>query len=287
MLKDKRKIAIAISAIIIICIVIAVVLIPEDNSVSTPSDKDNVEYVDTDGDGIPDSPSNDNNGTDMEDRTPSPNVVYDKDDTVLYDAEDEKILDIAEIANDFDYMTIVKTISETTMTNSGNEEEIISVHMSDIDLIRLKDCTIDRLAVGENDPFTAPRLNFEEVFGFSYKEYDNMFDVQMKVVKEAGIDTDFDGYDFSVIQHEDAEIGFYHITNENLPIIQEIIADIDYDKIIHTECNFNLYEDNDDNFAKRGINYANAVVTYEKDGVQKIRQITYRFMLHREDFGWQ
>lgn len=238
-----------------------------------------------------DSTQNNDTSTPSDDTEVSENVVYDTDGTILYDFEDEKLLGIAECANTFDYLTIVYTINDYTM----NEGIIQSVEknkyiVSDIDMIKGKDYTINSLELKDGeDPFEAPRLNFEEIFGFSYLDYDNTFDIMMKIAKESGINTDFENstpVEFNEALFEDTKEEIFVLNDRNIPIIQEILSSLTYDEVLETVCTYNTYYSDNEKLQGYGINYVSATVTYKLNEETKIREVKYIFGLHFDEGGW-
>lgn len=217
-------------------------------------------------------------------------IVHDEDGSVLYEFEDENLIDIVEYVNTFDYMTFIYYETEYIINNNQTElTDTITHIVSDIDFIKNRDCTIDILKLEDNqDPFTAPRLDFTETFGFDYKKYENAFDIVMKVAKEAGVSTDFENStpaEYNEQMYNEMYRKIYNLNNENLPIIQDIIHSIEYDKILETKCFYSTYYS--DEYKGGQIEYIIATVTYTKDGKTKMREVCYTFGPHFDSLGWK
>lgn len=280
---DKKKVSILVGILLILGIVLIVVLTNQSNNNGDTSTntEHSTEHDDVSG--------KDNDATDN--TKVSENVVYDTDGTVLYDFEDEKLLGIAECANQFDYLTIIYAVSDYMM----KEEIIQSVNglkyiVSDIDMIKGKDCTINSLELKEGeDPFSVPRLNFKEIFGFSYLDYDNTFDIMMKIAKESGISTNLEnstGVAFNDEMFKDIQEEIFVFNDSNLPIIQEILSSLTYDEVLETVCTYDTYYTDNEKLSGYGINYISATVTYTLNGETRIREVKYTFGLHFEESGW-
>lgn len=223
-------------------------------------------------------------------------IGYDEDKKILYEFENEKLIDAVEKANMFKYLTIRKHTNEITYDKEGNPTvEHLELIVSDINFTINEDCTINSLKLKDGeDPFAAPRLNFEETFGFDYNKCENVFAVIMKMAKENGISTDLENAELNEKTFEITGQENYTLKNsKDLPIIQEMLASIEYDKILETKVVYDLvYYDGSELEVYTGpsgysIHNITASIMYEKNGVQKIKNITYTFGLHFEEWGWE
>lgn len=224
------------------------------------------------------SDSNSDNSTEV-----SENVVYDKDGTVLYDFEDEELISVVEYMNTADYVTFKKTITEATITEEGTTDiKCLQCIVADVDTIKNKDITVDILSTPEGgEPIIdGNRADFKEIFGFDYKDYDNVFAVVMKMAKTQGIGTDLENATYNEFLHTVAQQETYVFNDTDLPIIKEILAQIEYDEIIYSDCQYTITESD----AKDGfhLNNISATVKYKSNGETKIRSITLSIGIHFE-----
>lgn len=277
---NKKIIAIAGAITIIVILIIAVVI--GNNGDKTPSGN---------------NPSDSTNSTNTENSQGSEfeeigeNAVLDTDGTLLHDFTDEVLVSIKDVSNCYDYVTIA--VRENEMTFNENEEVIDSNYtkyiVSDIDMIKGKDCTVNCLILEEGeDPFSAPRLNFVETFGFNYLDYENVFDVLMKFAKVTGVGTDLENSTFNENLFEGTGQQTYVLNDENLPIIQDMLSQITYDEIVYTNCQFTVNYEEANEFDDGGYALSNisASVKYVKDGITKQKNIIYSFGLHGESLEW-
>lgn len=227
--------------------------------------------------------SNDTNISTEEPTEISENAVYDIDGTVLYDFEDEELLSVVDYMNTADYVTFRKTITEATITEETTTDiKWLQCIVSDVNTIKNKDITVDILSTPEGgEPIIdGNRPNFQDIFGFNYKEYDNVFDIVMKMAKTQGIGTDLENATYDEFLHTVAEQETYIFNDTELPIIKEILAQIEYDEILESNCQYTITESD----AKDGfhLNNISATVRYKSNGETKIRSISLSIGIHFE-----
>lgn len=124
----------------------------------------------------------------------------------------------------------------------------------------------------ESDTTDSKKVNFEDIFGFDYKNYDNIFDIYYKILVNNGININFDEAVLNKDLYTLYMSNIYTITDDD-EIIKNAIQDIDYDEIENTSVSYNV-----DKSQKTGVKYIDQVsidVVYKKDNITYTRNINY------------
>ncbi len=228
--------------------------------------------------------NNDNNKNNDKDKEPTKKVVQDTDGTILYEFEDEKLIDIVDYMNSVDYVTFRKMIIEKEYLEDGTikNTEYLQWIVADVNTMDNIDVTVDILSTPEGgEPIIdGQRPDFKETFGFDHTQYDDVFSIVMKMAKTQGIGTNLEDYELSELLLQSVGQETYVLNNKELPIIQEILSTIEFDEIINTTCRYTVVEsDNKDGFL---INNITASVKYKINGETKAKTISFAIGIHSE-----
>lgn len=226
-MKNKKKIAIVLSIIAVISLIIILLICIFTNEKSKLSDKDSQASVS--------------------------NV----------DEEDIQLAE--EYMNTFDDIVILKAVTKNIIYPDGTNDFIFDENI--VTFLNIKDKTDitvtkdDYLTVTDGNYSKLNQLDFTEVFGFDYNNYDNLYDTMIALTEAQGINTNLSNaiQDESLYQTANQNV---YILNEQSKILNELKKTLDYDEILESYCRYRL---NGDGIKSMYIGYINALVKYTKD----------------------
>lgn len=265
---NKKMVAIISIACIVAIIGIAVLLSKGDPNSENNNSVSSTEDINTNN-------SNDDVNDNNNDTENNSSVNTDDIDVTEIKFTDEKILNAQKYMNTFNVISIRKTISTNTITSEpeysaefSKTEDIIST----IDLSTMKDVTVsseDYLVDG------AEQLNFEDIFGFNYKGYDNIFDIALASAQAQGFNLNLEN---CVLDEELKEQfnQYVYTLQDDSTVINTILKDLDYDKIINSVCIYRM---------SNYISYFDARIQYEKDGKVVFYNLSIAIGLPESDAG--
>lgn len=243
---SSKKIAIGVAiAIVIIAGIVGFSISRNSNKTNDNDDTPVISYDN----------NKDANGNDI--------ITVDDDGKINYSYQNEYLIAAQEYMNTYNHLYLEFLETEDIQYEDGTvDSKLLKRYLSEIYLNEKTNDTKDLTNyTSDQDYDKVPMVDFEKVFGFDNTEYNKAFDLTMAFIKNQGFNLDFDNAALNEDIFEQYGERVYVLNGES-PIFDTIIADIDYDEILGTGCNYVIAKDNTGNWA---LHYINICVEYAKD----------------------
>lgn len=217
-----------------------------------------------------------NSNIDNTEQSKDNNEVTDSEIGVDESISKDKLKSIENYMNLFDSIAFVKIVSQNTYNDDKNDFSQQQYILSEINILKGEDNTIDYLKTSKT---YLKKIDFQEIFGFNIKDYYEPFSFVNELIKSQGFSSDLTNASLDKEMYKLTGQKSY-ILEEDSDIIQNIIKDLDYDKILDSYCYFTIKE------AVSGESYINCItaqVTYTKNNIVSYSNLDFVIQIYNQD----
>lgn len=191
-----------------------------------------------------------------------------------YGYTEEKLVDMVNYMNTFDSIAVIKADLTTVEYEDGTYDFITRAHV--VSAVEFAGDYETTISIDDENDLEQTTLDFQEYFGFDWKECSKPMDIFVRILDNNGFDADIEGGELN-----QALYGVYgqrsYVIECDEKLVDDYMEGIDYDEITSAYWDYIVEEDTNGNDY---INYVRLIIDYTKGTTKYSREIDFVFYVY-------